>query len=157
MTDSTDTRSKEQLLAEIEALKEQLATRGADANKPVAGASSEPIFSVPSAPMTRRAALTSWVAPVILSASVAGIAMKPGTAHAAVTRVPTRLPTRAPTRAPTVAPTAVPIPGPGVVGLAALGAAMAVAGAKLLKDRMDASDADGSTSGGASGGDRGSK
>jgi hypothetical protein len=58
-----------------------------------------------------------------------------------------------------VAPTAVPVPGPGVIGLAALGSALAASGAKLLIDRMGgASEADGSQSGDdGSGGDRGSK
>lgn len=152
MTDSDDTRSKEQLLAEIEALKEQLTAQGTAVNSPTSGKSSEPIFS---SPMTRREALVGWIAPVVLSMSVVTAAVKPVTAYAA-TRVPTRAaPTRTPTMAGTTAPTAVPIPALGVVGLAALGGALAVTGAKLLKNRTD-SEVDGPNSGGGSGSDRGS-
>lgn len=161
MTDSKDTRTKEQLLAEIEALRDQLAARGSNVGKPVSGGSTEPIFSVP---ITRRElfgrALVSWVSPVILSVPVGVTALiTPGTAQALATRSPTAKPKAAPTSMPTmsVAPTAVPVPGPGVIGLAALGSALAASGAKLLMDRMGASDADGSQSGDGSGGDKGSK
>lgn len=100
--------------------------------------------------MTRREALVGWIAPVVLSMTVVTAVVKPVTAYAA-----TRAPTRVPTMASTTAPTAVPIPALGAVGLAALGGALAAAGAKLIKDRAG-SDTDGSNSSG-SGGDKGSK
>lgn len=143
MTDSNDTRTTEQLLAEIEALREQLTAQSAAAKPPASRAPSEPIFSVP---MTRREALAGWIAPVVLSMTVAGLAMKPIPAHAAVTSLPTAGGKKG---VPTRLPTAVPIPALGVVGLAALGGALAAAGAKLLKDRTG-SDSDGSNNGGGS-------
>jgi len=157
MSDSNETKTKAQLLAEIEALRKQLAA-GDDA-KHASGESSAPSFS---RPITRREALANWIAPVILSVPVVA-AMRSGTAQAqgapvptvgpvpstsAPTVFPTSLgaPTMQPTAAPTVSPTATPkpqpVPGLGIAGIAVLGGALAVAGAKLLKVRADASDAD---------------
>ena len=155
MTDGNDAKTKAQLLAEIEALRKQLAARDKDgAGQPVE-ASTEPSLS---RPMTRREAIGRWIAPVILSVPVTA-AMRPGTAQAQVpptgeptqapspptqapspptqapsppTQVPTQVPTQAPTRA------AQEIPGIGLAGAAALGGALAAMGAKLLKDRTDA-------------------
>lgn len=169
MTDSSETKTTEQLLAEIKALKEQLAARGSDSDNSVSRGSSQPIFSVP---ITRRhvlqQSLVGWISPVILSVPLATVLLtKPGTAYAA-TRIPTmsRRPTMTPTLAPptaaptfatTVAPTAVPIPGPGLIGIAALGSALAAAGSKLVMDRMGAAGADGSKNSGGSEDDSGSK
>lgn len=142
MTDSHDTRTKEQLLAEIEALREQLTARGSAANPLVPRKMSEPIFSVP---LSRREALVGWIAPVVLSMTVAAVAMKPIPARAQATSAPTAKKKVAPTQTPT----AVPIPVLGVVGLAALGGALAVVGSKLLKGQIE-SDADESNKGGGS-------
>lgn len=158
MTDSNDTRTKEQLLAEIEALRDQLAARGSDVDKGVSRGSSEPIFS---APITRRElfgrALATWVSPVVLSVPVVVAAITtPGTAHAATSAPTPKAKKGVPTMV-AVAPTAVTIPGLGVIGLAALGSALAASGAKLLKDHMGASDADESKHSDESGGNKGSK
>jgi len=164
MSDSKETKTKAQLLAEIEALRKQLAA--GDGGKSASGESSAPSFS---RPITRREALANWIAPVILSVPVVA-AMRSGTAQAAAVAPtqgpvpstsfpssfpsPSPAPTVAPTAAPTVSPTAAPtkapiaapepqaVPGLGIAGIAVLGGALAVAGAKLLKDRADASDAD---------------
>jgi len=122
LSDGNDTKTKEQLLAEIAALKEQLARREALAGEASAAASppleskatedklaapSAPVFA---APMTRRQSIVSWVAPVILSLPVVqavGAVIKPGTAQAQVTDdlVPLPVPTAKPTATPTAAPT----------------------------------------------------
>ena len=57
--------TREQLLAEIEALKSQLALGGSDTGKPVSPASSAAVLPVPA---TGRVALGGWVSPVILLA-----------------------------------------------------------------------------------------
>jgi hypothetical protein len=164
MSDGSKTKTKAQLLAEIKALRKQLAA--GDNGKPATEESSAPSFS---RPITRREALTNWIAPVILSVPVvAAMRSAPAQAQgvpstsfptqfpspspaptvhptAAPTVSPTPAPTTAPTAAPTVSPTGTPepeaVPGLGIAGIAVLGGALAVAGAKLLKDRADASDA----------------
>ena len=170
MTDNNDTKTTKQLLAEIEALEEQLAARGSDSGKSVSGGSSQPIFSVP---ITRRQvfkqALVGWVSPVILSVPLAAALLtKPGTANAQAvpptpapappTSVPTVTPsTSVPTTAPpTVGSTAVPIPGLGLIGIAALGSALAATGSKLVMDRIGAAGADESENSGGSEDDSGS-
>lgn len=135
MSDGSDPKTKEDLLAEIAALKEQLAQRDRAVAKPVAegkavtedkataegAGSAAPVFA---APMTRRQSIVSWVAPVILSlpvVQVVGAVIKPGTAQAATddSVVSTVAPTRAgrciiaptaaaPTAKPTAKPTAAP-------------------------------------------------
>jgi hypothetical protein len=114
-----ETKTKEELLAEIEALRAELERRGSDDGKRTPAA---PIGSVS---MTRRESIASWVAPVILSLPVfaAGMVLMPGKAHAAVTRAPTTKkaaptakPTVAATAAPTAAPTAAASAAPTVVG-----------------------------------------
>ena len=98
-------KTREQLLAEIEALKTELEQRGPDGGRAVSPASSSPAFS---APITRRESLVSWVAPVILALPVVqavGMVLKPGTAYAAATKSPTRAPSSTPTIAPSATPT----------------------------------------------------
>ncbi len=175
MTDRNDTKTTEQLLAEIAALKTQLAARDSNSDQSVSGGSSQPIFSVP---ITRRQviqqSLVGWVSPVILSVPLAAALLtKPGTAYSA-TFAPTSPPSAAPTSAPTTAPTsapsapptpaaptvfvnAVPIPGLGLIGIAALGSALAATGSKLVMDRIGAAGADGSKNSGGSEDDSGSK
>lgn len=143
-----DTKTKDQLLAEIAALKEQLARRDAVTSPPdskavaeasVTKASAAPVFA---APMTRRESIVSWVAPVILSLPVlaAGSVLKPGTAHAvtddSLPPVPTAKPTAKPTAAPTTLkktavptakPTAKPTAAPTNVPTAAPTAAASIA------------------------------
>ncbi|HEY4184866.1 MAG TPA: hypothetical protein VGP07_07330 [Polyangia bacterium] len=106
MSDQNGNKTREQLLGEIEALKQELERRD---DKPAASA---PIFA---APLTRRESLVSWVAPVILSLPVVtgvGMVLKPGIAHA-VTRAPTSSrpsPTLRATTAPTATATATAAP-----------------------------------------------
>ena len=178
---SDQKKTKRQLIAELESLRRQLASREGDAGEGHDETASEPSLT---RPMTRRTALTNWIAPVILSIPVAG-AVRPGKAWAQLeTAAPTELitpdpatasptedpttspptqapvasptssptqapiaspttsPTQAPVAFPTAAPTvaAIPIVGPG--GLGVLGGALAVAGAKLLKDRKKPSTDD---------------
>jgi hypothetical protein len=112
LSDGDGSRTEEELLAEIEALKAELERRSRDTDKRVPEGSAAPVFSVP---ITRRASLVSWVAPVILSLPVVqgvGMLLGSGTAHAAP--VPTKAgrcivsPTASPTTAPTAKPTAKP-------------------------------------------------
>jgi hypothetical protein len=163
MSHGSDKKSREQLLAEIEALRQQLAASEAQGDKHSPGDSSSPSLS---RPITRREALTAWVAPVILSVPIVA-ALHSETARGQVpptapptpsppspsppTGAPTLAPTLAPTPspptpspptgAPTLAPTLAPtmasvaVPGIGLAGIAVLGGALAAAGAKLLKDR----------------------
>ena len=137
MSEGDDTKTKEQLLAEIQALREQLDQQDAKAGKSV--------------PATRRETLIRWVSPVILSLPVATALLKSGAAYAAVTRKPTKTPTQTPTAtpttlapiqsptkagrcipAPTVSPTlgmgAAPDSGPSSGSRVALGLARALAG-----------------------------
>ena len=116
MSDGDGARTEEELLAEIEALKAELERRSRDGGKRVLEGSAAPIFSVP---ITRRASLVSWVAPVILSLPVVqgvGMLLGSGTAHAAP--IPTKAgrcigsPTAAPTAPPTAKPTAKPTAAP---------------------------------------------
>jgi len=166
MTDSDDTKTKKELLAEIEALKQQLAAKNAGAGEDTSGESREPSFS---RPITRREALKNWIAPVVLSVPItaalstekvhAQAAPAPEPAPAPPTSAPTlEPPTQAPpTSAPTLEPpTRAPqpaearaVPGLGAAGAVALGGALAAAGAKMLKDKKKASD--GNTTGGDSG------
>jgi hypothetical protein len=137
LSDGRDGKTKDELLAEIAALEDELGKRGARGAEGKPERSSAPVFS---APVTRRESLVSWVAPVILSLPVlqgVGI-LRPGTAHASTddsiasvptvkptvtkkaaptlktaaptvkTAAPTAAATAAPTSAPTAAPTAVP-------------------------------------------------
>ena len=116
-TSDDGNKTKSQLLAEIEELRSQLAERqdavGADADE----APLQPVFA---APMTRRTALSTWVAPVILSIPF-GVMARPRTAQAlpapALPTVPPTvpptggtpaLPTSAPTMIPTSIPTSIP-------------------------------------------------
>lgn len=128
---SDESKTHEQLLAEIAALKKQLAaeqqsqsavtgTGAHEAEEPKTA--SAPVFATP---VTRRAAITSWVAPVILSvpavqtAAVLATVLPPRKAVAATrqpTRVPTAAPTGVPTAIPTRAPTAAPTAAPTVAG-----------------------------------------
>ena len=118
MNDGNGTKTKDQLLDEIEALKGELERRGADAGKPAPVGTSAPVFSVP---ITRRESLVSWVAPVILSLPVVqGVRMilKPGagatddaTAPSEATAKPRPIAAALPkTRAPSAAPTALATP-----------------------------------------------
>lgn len=121
MSTGNDTKTREQLLAELAALKEQLDERQTAGPSPGA---STPVFS---APLTRRQSMVSWVAPVILSLPIlqgVGAILKPGTAHAAdsdtddspiVVAVPTARPTVG-AAAPTVSPTAGRTVGPTRAG-----------------------------------------
>jgi hypothetical protein len=111
-----DSKTREELLAEIAALKAELEKRTAEAGGPTPQTSAAPILSVP---LTRRESMVSWIAPVILSLPVVqgiGSLLAPGTAQAAP--APTMVgrcivaptakagsPTQAPTRAPTAVPT----------------------------------------------------
>ncbi len=136
MTDSNDTKTKEQLLAEIEALQDQLAAKSAGADENASARSAEPTFS---RPMTRREALTNWIAPVVLSVPIVA-AMRSETAHA---QAPGPQPTLGPE--PTERPPQPPqqarsVPGLGTAGAVALGGALAAAGAKALKNRKNTSD-----------------
>ncbi len=112
MSHGSDKKSREQLLAEIEALRQQLAAREAQGDKHSPGASSSPSLS---RPITRREALTQWVAPVILSVPIVA-ALHSETARGQVP--PTAPPTPSPpspsppTGAPTLAPTLAPTPSP---------------------------------------------
>ena len=93
-----------QLLAEIEALKEELERRGPDGGKLAGAGSSSPVFS---APITRRQSLVSWVAPVILALPVVqavGMVLNPGTAHAAKA-IPSGKPSFSPSAPPSATPT----------------------------------------------------
>jgi hypothetical protein len=83
---SDETKTREQLLAEIESLKRELEQRDAgsskDAEKSASPAQTAPVFATP---VTRRESLTAWVAPVILALPVVqglGMALKPGRAQA---------------------------------------------------------------------------
>jgi len=106
--DGNDAKTREQLLAEFEALKEELGQRSADGGKAAWARSSSPVFS---APITRRESLVSWVAPVILALPVVqavGMVLKPGTAHAAATKAPSPAPSVKKTVAPSATPSAAP-------------------------------------------------
>lgn len=113
MSDGNETKTKEQLLAEIEALKKALDQRSSDGGK---SAAEEPNTGAPapvfSSSMNRRQALTNWVAPVILSLPTAvgvGMLLKPETASAQSygydAGPPAPLPTFQPTFKPTFKPT----------------------------------------------------
>lgn len=150
---SDDKKTREQLLAELEALNKELE----QGDKPESAMATTPALS---APLSRRA-LSTWVAPVILSLPVLGTVLKSGEAQAQVpgyygtddhpiialpTMMPTARPTLAPapTRAaaaptkagrcipvPTAAPTlgmgAAPDCRPSPLSLIALGSARALA------------------------------
>jgi hypothetical protein len=112
-TSDDGNKTKSQLLAEIEELRSQLAARqeavSADANE-------APLQPVLAAPMTRRTALSTWVAPVILSIPF-GVMARPRTAQAlpapALPTVPPTVPPTGGTPAlPTSAPTMIPTPIP---------------------------------------------
>jgi hypothetical protein len=137
LSDGNDTKTNAELLAEIAALKAQLAQRddvvaskvgptskAAPADTTTAAdkttGAAAPVFA---ASMTRRQSIVSWVAPVILSLPVVqaiGAVIKPGTAHAATddAAAPVVAPTRAgrcviaPTAAPTAKPTRTPTAKP---------------------------------------------
>jgi hypothetical protein len=99
-----DGKTREQLLAEIDALKAALERRAADP----APAKAAPETPAASASLTRRESLVGWVAPVILSMPVVqGLALvaKPGTAYA---QAPTTAPTTAKKGKPTFKTTAKP-------------------------------------------------
>jgi hypothetical protein len=107
-----DTKTREELLAEIDALKAKLERQSSEAGKPPSEKLAAPVFSVP---VTRRGALASWVAPVILSLPVLGTVLKPGTAHAVFPQDDYIAPTATPTAAPVVAvPTAKPTFKPSI-------------------------------------------
>ena len=112
LNDEDDAKTKQQLRAEIDALKEELRQRGAETAKSAAATPAVPVFS---APITRRESLVSWVAPVILSLPVVqgvGMVLKSGTAHAAgddsIAALPTFRPTGKPVLKPTLKPSAAP-------------------------------------------------
>lgn len=159
-------KSKKQLLAEIDELRRQLAER--DDSEHSESAASQPAFATP---MTRRTALSTWVAPVILSIPF-GAATRARTAHGQVPptapptvmaptmrptlsaptmaptpMAPTMAPTLAPTMAPTLAPTSAPalprVEAPALTagGLAALSAGLAGAGAAAIRRAKRAPDA----------------
>ncbi len=114
------TKTREELLAEIEALSKEIAQRGPDTAKTVAVAASTPVFSIP---ITRRESLVRWVAPVILSlpvVQVAGMVLGSGTAHAVTDDVgaplPSFRPTGKPTPKPSVKPSAKPTSPPTRAG-----------------------------------------
>lgn len=104
LSERNDVKTREELIAEIEALKAELERQGSDAGKLTSGASSSPVFS---APITRRESLVTWVAPVILALPVVqavGMVLKPGTARAARS-APSFKPTVAPSAPPSATPT----------------------------------------------------
>jgi hypothetical protein len=101
-----DTKTREELLAEIDALKAKLERQGSEASKPVAEKVPAPVLSVP---VTRRGALASWVAPVILSLPVLGTVLKPGVAYGVSDDIIAALPTIRPTGKPIAKPTAKPV------------------------------------------------
>jgi hypothetical protein len=148
-TRDDEIKTKAQLLEELDELRRQLAGRD-ESSDAADAASSQPAFT---RPMTRRAAIGTWVAPVILSIPLAAV-IRTRTAEAG-TVIPTSAPTSPPTSqptaapAPTVAPTSfptlataeVPVFGPG--GLAAAAAALAgVGAAKIWRDRRGGGTAD---------------
>ncbi len=161
-TSDDEKKTKSQLLAELEEVRRQLEERSAAAD-----ADEAPLQPVFAAPMTRRTALSTWVAPVILSIPFGAMA-RPRTAQGqpvAPTLMPTigvpALPTEAPTptRAPTLPPTSFPtafptaapapasppVPAPvlSAAGLGAAAAALAGAGAwRLRKKRAEGLDGD---------------
>ncbi len=98
-----ESKTKAQLIAEIEELRRQLAERDDAAHADGDPARSQPALA---RPITRRTTLTSWVAPVILSVPF-GAMIRPGTARAG-TSFPTMFPTQVPTQFPTAVPTSFP-------------------------------------------------
>ncbi len=137
MASGDNDKSKKQLLAEIEELRRQLA--GRDDSEHGVSAASQPALT---RPITRRTALSTWVAPVILSIPF-GAAIGARTAHGQVP--PTMPPTMAPMMEPTMmAPTRAPAPtmapmvkAPALTagGLAALSAGLAGVGAAAVRRR----------------------
>ncbi len=126
MSDGSDKKTKEQLLAELEELKRKLEQHdAAESSEPAHAQAADAKPDEPAADPSRRDALKKmWVAPVVLSLPMAQLAaglgtiLKPGTALAyyggagddhSVINLPTLAPTRAPTAPPTAAP---PTPAP---------------------------------------------
>ena len=137
MAGDSDSKTKEQLIEEINALKEQLAAHDTEGSADTSSSSHQPTLAKP---MTRREALSNWIAPVVLSVPVMG-AIKPETANAQP--VPPTPP--APTPMPPAPTVAVSVDTIGTAGAVALGGALAAAGAaKLVKDKKKTSDNDGS-------------
>ena len=102
-------KTKQELIAEIEALRQELTRRERDSAEGEQDLSSEPSFA---RPMTRREVLGGWIAPVILSIPLAA-ATRSGAVRAEPvpeTQAPTpQPPTSAPTpQPPTPAPTPFP-------------------------------------------------
>lgn len=143
-TRDDEKKTKEELLAEVDDLRRELAARGTGVGTEDEEAQSQPAFA---RPMTRRTALSTWVAPVILSIPLAAVS-RPRAAQAqpptsvgptlpptfAPTVRPTLPPTLVPTLAPTLAPTAFPTVAPTLAKaqapvLSSAGAAAAVAAA----------------------------
>jgi hypothetical protein len=154
---SDESKTKEQLLAELEALKKRL--EELDGKPPASARPEAAAAPILATPISRRGAFTTWVAPVILSvpavqtATMLATVLKPGVAQAQITRRPTMTPTLvggrclpAPTAAPTVAPTlgmaSAPDSRPGQVAAVALGSARALSGAKLARARRSAPSCD---------------
>jgi hypothetical protein len=146
MAGDRESKTNAELIEEINALKELLAARSAVTGSGAAEEFNQPTFSKP---MTRREALTHWVAPVVLSVPVAA-ALRSEAARAGGPPPPSPVPSPVPSPAPppTVAPapTMAPrsIPALGAAGAVALGGALAAAGAKAIKDRHRAADKGGS-------------
>jgi hypothetical protein len=113
-----DSKTKDELLAEIEALKGELRRLSGEAG--ATAAAGDPSPSGAEAPVlasrvTRRESLVGWVTPVILSMPVVqgvGMVAWPGTAEADRCIA---APTAAPTAGATAKPTAVPTPLPTVM------------------------------------------
>jgi len=155
-------KSRQDLLNELEELRSKLAKR--DSSEEVE--TGEPTFA---RPITRRTALTKWVAPAVLSIPLTALVRSdaraqgvvdtatPGTSTATfvtstatyvtprptITPAPTR---REPTRMPTKS--APQVPGLGIGAAAVLGGGLAVGVAKIASDRAkanrEAADDDGS-------------
>jgi hypothetical protein len=144
-TKDDEKKTKAQLLEEIEELRRQLTEHDQSGHDDAA--SSQPAFT---RPITRRTAISKWVAPVILSIPLATVTRtrtaEAGTSFPTLptlppTMLPTLRPTLTPTLAPTLAPTAFPTLAPaeapalGSGGLAAAAVALAGIGAARLRQR----------------------
>ena len=87
-------KTKQQLIAELEALREQLEAGEAIAEGGEGEAEARPSLSFP---MTRRTSLKSWIAPVVLSIPLSsGLAASSYTAPPIVKPLATRRPFRCP-------------------------------------------------------------
>jgi hypothetical protein len=123
-TSDDEQKTKQELLAELEGLRRRLAAAEPANDAEDEGGSSQPAFT---RPITRRTALSNWVAPVILAIPLAA-ASRPRVAQA---QPPTRPEPAAPTRPRAEAPVL------SLAGGAAAAAALAGLGvARLMAPSM---------------------